>query len=81
MFTHVIEAKYIDDYRVWLLFNDGAKGEVDLSPELFGELFEPLKDKRLFSSFKLEGHTISWDNGADFAPEFLRENIIACLRP
>jgi len=34
MFMHVIEAKYIDDYRVWLLFNDGAKGEVDLSPEL-----------------------------------------------
>ena len=75
MFMHVIEAKYIDDYRLWLSFNDGATGEVDLSPELFGELFEPLKDKRLFSSFKLEGHTIAWDNGADFAPEFLRENI------
>ena len=75
MFTHVIEAKYIDDYRVWLSFNDGAKGEVDLSPELFGELFEPLKDKWVFRSFKLEGHTIAWDNGADFAPEFLRENI------
>ncbi len=75
MFMHVIEAKYIDDYRLWLSFNDGAKGEVDLSPELFGELFEPLKDKTLFSSFKLEGHTIAWDNGADFAPEFLRENI------
>ena len=75
MFMHVIEVKYIDDYRVWLSFNDSAKGEVDLSPELFGELFEPLKDKQLFSSFKLEGHTIAWDNGADFAPEFLRENI------
>ena len=75
MFMHVIEAKYIDDYRLWVSFNDGAKGEVDLSPELFGELFEPLKDKLLFNSFKLEGHTIAWDNGADFTPEFLRENI------
>ena len=75
MFMHVIEAKYIDDYRVWLSFNDGAKGEVDLFPELFGELFEPLKDLHLFRSFKLEGHTIAWDNGADFAPEFLRQNI------
>ena len=26
--------------------------------------------------FKLEGHTLSCPNGADFAPEFLREHIL-----
>ena len=75
MFTHVTQAKYIDDYRVWLSFNDGAEGEIDLSSELYGEIFEPLKDPSFFKSFRLEGHTLSWSNGADFAPEFLRENI------
>ncbi len=75
MFIHVEKAKYIHDYKVWLLFNDGAEGEIDLSSELDGEIFEPLKDVAFFKSFTLEGHTLSWNNGADFAPEFLREHI------
>jgi len=80
MFTHVVKAKYIDGYRVWLAFNDGAEGEIDLSSELYGEIFEPLKDVSFFKSFTLEGHTLSWSNGADFAPEFLRENITQSKR-
>jgi hypothetical protein len=75
MFVHVEEARYIDGYKVWLSFNDGAQGEIDLMSELYGEIFEPLKDVAFFKSFKVEGHTLSWSNGADFAPEFLRQNI------
>ncbi len=75
MFTHVTQAQYVDDYRVRLSFNDGAQGEIDLSSELYGEIFAPLKDKSFFKSFTLEGHTLSWSNGADFAPDFLRELI------
>ena len=75
MFLHVVKAKYRDDYRIWLAFNNGAEGEIDLSSELYGEIFEPLKDINFFKSFSLQGHTLSWSNGADFAPEFLHENI------
>jgi hypothetical protein len=35
----------------------------------------PLQDVSFFKSFTLEGHTLSWSNGADFAPEFLREHV------
>ena len=76
MFIHVTEAKYIEKYKIWLSFNDNTEGKVDLSNELYGEIFEPLKDLTFFKSFTLEGHTLSWSNGADFAPEFLRESII-----
>jgi len=75
MFIHVVQAKYLGDYKVWLLFNDGVEGEIDLASELYGEIFEPLKDKTFFKSFTLEGHTLSWSNGADFASEFLREHM------
>jgi len=75
MFIHVTKAKYLTDYKVWLSFNDGTEGEIDLTSELYGEVFEPLKDKDFFKSFKVKGHTLSWSNGADFAPEFLREQI------
>jgi len=78
MFMHVTQARYCGDFKVWVAFNDGAEGEIDLSSELYGELFEPLKDNEFFRSFTLEGHTLSWSNGADFAPEFLREQL-PCL--
>ena len=77
MFLHVKEAKYLRDYVFWVKFNDGIEGEVDLEGELTGEIFEPLKNKRLFQSFKVDPvlETIVWENGADLAPEFLRDNM------
>lgn len=75
MFMHVIEARHVRDYRIWARFNDGTSGEVDLSEELEGPVFGPLRDVNLFKRFTLRGHTLSWENGADFAPEFLREHL------
>ena len=70
MLVYVIEASYRGDHRVWLKFNDGLEGEVDLASELGGEVFEPLRDKAYFASFRVD-ETLTWPNGADFAPEFL----------
>ena len=77
MFLHVTEAKYLRDYVIWLQFNDGAEGEVDLEAELEGEVFGPLKDLERFKRFQVdpEIETIVWENGADLAPEFLRAQI------
>ncbi len=71
MFLHVIKANYISDYKVEIFFNDGKKGVADLSDTLYGEIFEPLKNVSYFKNFKIEGHTLSWPNGADLAPEYL----------
>ena len=69
----VVEARYVSNYVVWLRFNDGLAGEVDLGPELEGEVFEPLGDPAVLRTVRLhpELHTIVWLNEADFAPEFL----------
>ena len=68
------KARYVSDYKLWLRFSDGAEGEVDLQNQLDGEVFEPLKDTQIFKTFILNSdlHTVTWPNGADFAPEFLR---------
>ena len=73
MFIYITEAKYLNDYKVELKFNDGKKGVVDLESELYGTVFEPLKDKKIFASVVLDKDldTITWENGADLAPEFL----------
>ncbi|GAB6067993.1 DUF2442 domain-containing protein [Methylothermus subterraneus] len=69
----LIEAKYIADYRIWVRFADGVEGEIDLSGELWGEVFEPLRDPGEFARMRVdaEAGTVVWPNGADFAPEFL----------
>lgn len=75
MFPRVIEARHVRDYIVFVRFQDGVEGEVDLRPQLYGEVFEPLKDANYFRQFRVDAdlHTIVWPNGADFAPEFLYE--------
>ena len=75
MFLHITDTKYVDTYRLWLRFSDGAAGVIDLEPELYGEIFEPLRDPTFFRQVYLTSRTIEWPNGADFAPEFLRRQI------
>lgn len=75
MILHITDAKHLHDYQIWLKFNDDVEGVVDLSKELWGGMFEPLKDVSLFRQVKLDTEldTIVWPNGADLAPEFLHE--------
>ena len=75
MIVHVVEARYVRDYVVWLKFSDGAAGEVDLAGELDGPVFEPLREIEDFKQFSIVLDTLAWPNGADFAPEFLRERV------
>ena len=73
MTPKILSAEYVREYRVLLRFEDGREAEVDLKSELWGEVFEPLKDLAMFRNFHLdtELNTLVWPTGADFAPEFL----------
>jgi hypothetical protein len=77
MIPRIVEAHYIAGFRVWIRFNDGVEGDVDLSPELTGPIFAPLRNVEEFRRVTLhpELRTLVWPNGADLAPEFLREKL------
>ena len=72
---HIKSVKYISDFKLYVAFDDGTEGEVDLKGHLEGPIFEPLKDKDYFSKVAVdpELETIVWPNGADLAPEFVKE--------
>lgn len=71
MFLEVTKAEYIDGYRIRLWFNNRIIKTVDLRSSLKGKVFEPLKQLENFRKFSVKYNTIEWENGADFAPEYL----------
>jgi hypothetical protein len=73
MFLHTTHVQARPGYHLHVEFNNGMSGEVCLLDELWGEVFEPLKDERLFTTARQDDllGTVVWANGADFAPEFL----------
>lgn len=74
MFLEVINAQYLDGYRIKLLFNNGETKIVDLEEKLNNGIFQTLKDIELFKQFTIPFNTIEWKNGADIAPEYLYEH-------
>jgi hypothetical protein len=79
LWLHVVAVEYLENYQLKLRFNNGVEGIVDLEKELYGEMFEPLKNKSIFKQVFLTSRTIEWPNGADFAPEFLFKIAIVCV--
>jgi len=73
----VKSVKYLQSYKIWVEFNDGDAGGIDLENALHGPVFEPLKDVAYFRQATLdpELETVVWPNGADLAPEFLKAQL------
>lgn len=74
----VVNAEYVDGYRIRLRFSNGESGVVDLKDSLWGAMFESLRETIAFRQFSVSEvlHTICWANDADFAPEFLYDKMI-----
>ncbi len=67
----VIGARYIGGFVVSTRFDDGTEKHIDVSRWFKGPVFEPLKDRKFFKKFFIEGGTLAWPNGVDIAPEAL----------
>jgi hypothetical protein len=76
MILNITKADYKFGYKVFLSFNNGESILVDLKDTLENDsrkIFFPLRNIDYFKSYKIRLNTITWDNEADFAPEFLLE--------
>ena len=74
----VVRGEHVEGYRIRVEFNTDEGGEVDLQDALWGPVFEPLRDPERFRRFEVSDvlRTITWENDADLAPEFLRDKMI-----
>jgi hypothetical protein len=73
MIIHVVGLSVLQPYVLELDFDNGEKKRVDLRRELYGPIFEPLVDPDFFARafIDADSRTVTWPNGADFAPDFL----------
>lgn len=63
----------LERFVLRLCFDDGTERELDLEAELWGPMFEPLRDPQLFRQVRVDDElgTIVWPNGADMDPDML----------
>ena len=69
----ITNAKYQDDYKILVEFNDRKNGIVDLKDFILNGKIKPFKELQdidKFKNFKVD-YTLKWNNDLDLAPEYL----------
>src|SRR5216683_7167331 len=66
MMPRVVEVIPVPQYRLRVAFDDGVAGTIDLSGELDGEVFQPLRDEAVFRQVTVdEFGAVCCPNGPD----------------
>lgn len=74
MLKDIVEARATGGHRLYLRFEDGVDGEVDLSKLIeFRGVFAPLQDVQELAKVRVDPElgTVCWPNGADLDPDVL----------
>ncbi len=76
MMPRVVKVDPLPKYRLHVEFDDGVAGTIDLSGELTGEVFEPLRDEAVFRQVTVdEFGAVCWPNGLDLAPDAMHSEL------
>jgi hypothetical protein len=71
----VTDFAIVGPFTLWVQFDDQTKQTINFEPDLFGELYGPLRELSVFNQVRLdqETRTLVWPNDADFDPWMLHE--------
>lgn len=75
----IVEIKVFEGYKVWIRFEDGTQGTVDLSDLVGKGVFASWKEPQEFAKVFIdpETHTLAWPGGIDLAPDALYDDLKA----
>jgi len=80
----IVEARALGGHRLFLRFDDGKSGEIDLGRTLtFTGVFAPLRNPKAFARVFVhpEFHTVSWPNDVDIDTDVLYSKITGAPLP
>ena len=69
MSPEVVNVKPEKDYMLHLWFTNGEEGFLDVKPYLNYEVFQALKEAKMFQTVRPFLGTIQWANEADLCPD------------
>lgn len=73
----LLEVRALPNFRLYLRYEDGQAGEVDLAGRMRGPMFEPLRDPAYFAQVELSDYGAPvWPNGLDLAPDALYQRLL-----
>ena len=75
MYSDVIAAAALTDFRVRVELQNGRRGVLDLKPYLEWNAYKALKDPAYFGQLRVEHGVLCWPQGEDIAPENLEEDL------
>lgn len=72
--NRIVALKILENYQIWLQFEDGESKIVDFTTLIGKGISAPLLNKEYFKQVTIEsGGGLEWPNGMDFCPNFLKE--------
>ena len=73
MFPKLLEIKPLANYTLWLKYDDGTVGEVDLTEFTEKGVFKKIKDKTFFKQVYIDKETdaVAWNEDLDLCPDSL----------
>lgn len=74
MMARIVEAKALEGYKIYLRFEDGAEGVVDIAKEVgFKGMLGALRNPEFFRQVRVlpDFGTICWPNDVDLDPDVL----------
>lgn len=72
--NEVVSIKVLEDFQIWMLFNDGVEKTIDFRKFLGKGITRDLLEYDNFKKVTIEpGGGIAWYNGYDFCPNYLKE--------
>lgn len=66
-----VEVKALNNYCLYVVFDNGERKIFDVKPLMTGEWFGQLKNVSIFESVKIVGSTVEWADGQDVCPDDL----------
>ncbi|MFO7929908.1 MAG: DUF2442 domain-containing protein [Thermodesulfobacteriota bacterium] len=65
-----------DNYVLYVEFENGESGLLDMKPALDFGTFKRLKDQETFKQVRVKFDTIEWNCGLDLDPEYVYEKAV-----
>jgi hypothetical protein len=71
MYPSITNVSAGENYVLFIDFDNGEQGRLDMKPFLEFGVFKKLKDHGAFKRVHVAFDTIEWDSGVDLDPEFV----------